>query len=129
MSSTTPVTSANASPVTTRISQSSDGQSIIEPPNMTPTEPNTTPEDLTEQMMSKHMNISNANHVIKFIPSKIICTIILLLCTIFILNIQAVESPKHQVSNDARMSGGNSMMSESQLKYENERLKLALTHR
>jgi len=27
------------------------------------------------------------------------------------------------------MSGGNSMMSDSQLKYENERLKLALTHR
>ncbi|VVC28491.1 WH1/EVH1 domain,PH domain-like [Cinara cedri] len=106
MSSTTPVTSANASPVTTRISQSSEGQSIIEPPNMTPTEPNTTPEDTnsTEQMinqMSKNM-ISNANH--------------------------AVESPKHQVSNDGRMSGGNSMMSESQLKYENERLKSALTH-
>jgi len=67
MSSTTPITSANASPVTTRISQSSDGQSIIEPPNMTPTDPNTTPEDTnsTEQMinqMSKTM-ISNANHV------------------------------------------------------------------
>ncbi|KAL5244097.1 hypothetical protein ACI65C_011507 [Semiaphis heraclei] len=106
MSSTTPITSANASPVTTRISQSSDGQSIIEPPNMTPTDPNTTPEDTnsTEQMinqMSKTM-ISNANH--------------------------AAESPKHQGSNDGRMSGGNSMLPESQLKYENERLKLALTH-
>lgn len=71
MSSTTPITSANASPVTTRISQSSDGQSIIEPPNMTPTEPNTTPEDTnsTEQLinqMSKNMMISNANHVIKY---------------------------------------------------------------
>ncbi|XP_050538508.1 homer protein homolog 2 [Daktulosphaira vitifoliae] len=104
--STTPVTSANASPVTTRISQSSDGQSIIEPPNMTPTEPNTTPEDssTTEQMinqMSKNMIISNANH--------------------------AAESPKHQISNEGRLSSGNSM-SESQLKYENERLKLALTH-
>lgn len=70
MSSTTPITSANASPVTTRISQSSDGQSIIEPPNMTPTEPNTTPEDInsTEQMinqMSKNMIISNSNHVIR----------------------------------------------------------------
>lgn len=72
MSSTTPITSANASPVTTRISQSSDGQSIIEPPNMTPTEPNTTPEDTnsTEQMinqMSKNMVMSNANHVITYI--------------------------------------------------------------
>lgn len=74
MSSTTPiVTSANASPVTTRISQSSDGQSIIEPPNMTPTEPNTTPEDTNppEQMInqlqiSKNMVISNTNHVIKY---------------------------------------------------------------
>lgn len=68
MSSSTPVTSANASPVTTRISQSSDGQSIIEPPNMTPTEPNTTPEDInsTEQMMSKNMIISNTNHVMKY---------------------------------------------------------------
>lgn len=68
MSSSTPVTSANASPVTTRISQSSDGQSIIEPPNMTPTEPNTTPEDINsvEQMMSKNMIISNTNHVIKY---------------------------------------------------------------
>ncbi|XP_025413539.1 homer protein homolog 2 [Sipha flava] len=107
MSSTTPITSANASPVTTRISQSSDGQSIIEPPNMTPTEPNTTPEDTnsTEQMinqMSKNMIISNANHV--------------------------GESPKHQVSNDGRLIGGGNSMSESQLKYENERLKLALTH-
>lgn len=33
------------------------------------------------------------------------------------------------MGNDGRMGGGNSMMSESQLKYENERLKLALTHR
>jgi len=78
MSSTTPVTSANASPITTRISQSSDGQSIIEPPNMTPTEPNTTPEDTNppEQMInqlqiSKNMMVSNANHVIKYI--KIYC--------------------------------------------------------
>lgn len=77
MSSSTPVTSANASPVTTRISQSSDGQSIIEPPNMTPTEPNTTPEDTnpTEQMinqiqMSKNMMVSNSNHVIKYIVKK-----------------------------------------------------------
>lgn len=132
MSSTTPVTSANASPVTTRISQSSDGQSIIEPPNMTPTEPNTTPEDTnsTEQMinqMSKNM-ISNANHVIKCIIQYSILTVFNKIS--FLFNTQATESPKHQVSNDGRMSGGgNSMMSESQLKYENERLKLALTHR
>ncbi|XP_050432414.1 homer protein homolog 1 [Adelges cooleyi] len=107
-SSTTPVTSANASPVTTRISQSSDGQSIIEPPNMTPTEPTTTPEDpnTAEQLMnqmSKNMVVSNSNH--------------------------AAESPKHQMPIDGRTSTGtNSTMSESQLKYENERLKLALTH-
>lgn len=132
MSSTTPVTSANASPVTTRISQSSDGQSIIEPPNMTPTEPNTTPEDtnLPEQMInqiqiSKNMMISNANHVIKY--SKIYYLNILY--NNLYIRIKAAESPKHQVNNDGRVSGGNSMMSESQLKYENERLKLALTHR
>lgn len=76
MSSTTPITSANASPVTTRISQSSDGQSIIEPPNMTPTDPNTTPEDTnsTEQMinqMSKTM-ISNANHVMNINTNTIL---------------------------------------------------------
>lgn len=77
MNSTTPVTSANASPVTTRISQSSDGQSIIEPPNMTPTEPNTTPDETnsTEQMInqiSKNMIVSNTNHVIKHIIKHIL---------------------------------------------------------
>lgn len=87
MSSTTPVTSANASPVTTRISQSSDGQSIIEPPNMTPTEPNTTPEDTnsTEQMinqMSKNI-ISNPSHVIR--NNFYSCKIVVLICSMCIL--------------------------------------------
>lgn len=42
---------------------------------------------------------------------------------------QVTESPKHQVSNEGRLIGSGNSMSESQLKYENERLKLALTHR
>ncbi|XP_065206693.1 homer protein homolog 2 [Planococcus citri] len=112
------VNNANASPVTSRSVTFSD-PGLIDPPNMQPTTPGTTPpsttipEDATDGSKIPHQRNTS-------------------------LSATQVESPKHHATNEHKQSQSpaqnqNTLVTtiantDSQLKYENDRLKLALAH-
>ncbi|BES90142.1 Hypothetical protein domain [Nesidiocoris tenuis] len=101
-SSTTPVTSANASPITSRAGGGalSEGGPLLDPPSMQPSctspAPTSTSDDLPH-----HRSQGSA-------PTS--------------------ESPKHQPPEAKSPAPGPTSTTEQQLKYENDRLKLALAH-
>lgn len=111
---TTPVTSANASPITGRAgggrnatdTSVTDGNSIIEPPD-------TSLPNSTQIKTENHAEGDKNNHARSQSLS----------------GLQPGESPKHQVKTEksaAPPAGPAPAAGESQLKYENDRLKLAL---
>ncbi|KAK4885307.1 hypothetical protein RN001_001578 [Aquatica leii] len=101
----TPVTSANASPITARATVAPDSttENLLEPPGMINTS-NKTEEDMP------HLR----SHSLSGLPSN--------------------ESPSHQGKGEkssygqpgSATAGGNAQLDGAQLKYENDRLKLAL---
>lgn len=107
---TTPVTSANASPVTTRAcggtlssSTLSDAGPLLEPPSMQPSCTSPAPTSSQDDSSSHHRT-----------PQSSVS--------------QPNDSPKHQSSEAKSPAPGPTSSTEVQLKYENDRLKLALAH-
>ncbi|XP_022920081.1 homer protein homolog 2 [Onthophagus taurus] len=99
----TPVTSANASPVIARAATAStEGSDLLEPPGSA-VMPNQNAKQEEELPHVRSHSVSG---------------------------MQSNESPSHQAKGDkssySLSSGGNSNQSDMQLKYENDRLKLAL---
>ncbi|XKL64298.1 hypothetical protein PGB90_004384 [Kerria lacca] len=110
-------TNANASPVTSRSVTFSD-PGLIDPPNIQATTPGTTPPS-TAMPIDDGTDLNKTPH-----PRNTS------------LSSQA-ESPKHHISGDHKSTiqaqNANSLVTtiantDSQLKYENDRLKLALAH-
>ncbi|KAL1114848.1 hypothetical protein AAG570_007672 [Ranatra chinensis] len=101
---TTPVTSANASPITTRASGGalSDAGPLLEPPSMQPSCTSPAPAATAPDEAATH-------HRTQPISAA-----------------QPNDSPKHQPA-ESKLPGG-ATSTEVQLKYENDRLKLALAH-
>nr|XP_018915457.1 PREDICTED: homer protein homolog 1 [Bemisia tabaci] len=109
-SGTTPVTSANASPITTRTSGTDSvtmqQQCLIDPPNM---QSNASPS----LPMMEDPNDPTRNNLHQRSQS--------------LSGVQGSESPKHQVS-ETKPPIMTATSNESRLKYENDQLKLALAH-
>lgn len=103
---TTPVTSANASPVTTRASGGalSDAGPLLDPPSMQPSCTSPAPASTSQDDSGGHHRT----------PQSSVS--------------QPNDSPKHQSSEGKSPAPGPSSSTEVQLKYENDRLKLALAH-
>ncbi|XP_014256341.1 homer protein homolog 2 isoform X2 [Cimex lectularius] len=101
---TTPVTSANASPITTRASGGalSDAGPLLDPPSLQPACTSPAPISSTSDEGPHHR--SNMSQI----PPG--------------------ESPKHQPAEAKSPAPGPTSTAEVQLKYENDRLKLALAH-
>ncbi|KAF6216554.1 hypothetical protein GE061_000897 [Apolygus lucorum] len=105
--STTPVTSANASPITSRASALSDAGPLLDPPSMQPSCTSPAPASSASDDVSSHIRGGGS--------------------------VASSESPKHepfgQIKQDAKSPApGPTSTTEQQLKYENDRLKLALAH-
>ncbi|XP_016911622.1 homer protein homolog 2 isoform X2 [Apis cerana] len=97
-SSVTPATSANVSPITSRSGMPSSEQDLIDPPN----------SSMINSNVSASNNPNPNANVISTQNSVSLST----------------ESPQHQGKSQLTTQGGQS--AEMQLKYENDRLKLAL---
>ncbi|KAH0951506.1 hypothetical protein HN011_003129 [Eciton burchellii] len=99
-SSVTPATSANVSPITSRSGMPSSEQDLIDPPN--------------SSMINSNVSASNNPN-----PSAN------LISAQNSVSSQSTESPQHQ-GKSAQLSSQSGQSAEVQLKYENDRLKLAL---
>ncbi|XP_072764664.1 homer protein homolog 1 isoform X2 [Anoplolepis gracilipes] len=104
-SSVTPATSANVSPITSRSGMPSSEQDLIDPPN--------------SSMINSNVSASNNPN-----PNANMISAQNSVCS------QSTESPQHQGKSAQLRIGGESTQGgqpvEVQLKYENDRLKLAL---
>ncbi|XP_011346023.1 homer protein homolog 2 isoform X2 [Ooceraea biroi] len=99
-SSVTPATSANVSPITSRSGMPSSEQDLIDPPN----------SSLINSNVSASNNPNPSANLISAQNS---------------VSSQSTESPQHQ-GKSAQLSSQSGQSAEVQLKYENDRLKLAL---
>lgn len=110
----TPVTSANASPITTRAASVPDPAPLLDPPPQSQTCTSPAPgsqaaEDATDAARNSHQRSQSLS------------------------GLQAGESPKHQPVETSKpvavlAAAPAASSGEVQLKYENDRLKLALAH-
>lgn len=128
-SSVTPATSANVSPITSRSGMSSTEQDLIDPPNSSMINTNLSASNNPNpntNMISAQNSITSVSSSplpggcqikneedIKTVHSRSQS-----------ISQQSTESPQHQGKGILMSSGGQS--AEMQLKYENDRLKLAL---
>ncbi|XP_043786494.1 homer protein homolog 2 isoform X2 [Apis laboriosa] len=99
-SSVTPATSANVSPITSRSGMPSSEQDLIDPPN--------------SSMINSNVSASNNPN-----PNANVIS------TQNSVSLQSTESPQHQ-GKSAQLTTQGGQSAEMQLKYENDRLKLAL---
>ncbi|XP_070523892.1 homer protein homolog 2 isoform X2 [Cardiocondyla obscurior] len=97
-SSVTPATSANVSPITSRSSVPSSEQDLIDPPN-------------SSMINSTSANNQNTNANMISAQNSVS---------------SSTESPQHQGKSSSMSSTQSGQSAEVQLKYENDRLKLAL---
>ncbi|XP_034939560.1 homer protein homolog 2 [Chelonus insularis] len=132
-SSVTPSTSANVSPITQRSCMPSSEQDLIDPPNSSMINSNTT--------TSSNSN-TNANVIVGYSGSSVSSSPLPGACQIkadeelknaiharsqqIAASQQSTESPQHQGKSGQINSNQSGQSTEMQLKYENDRLKLAL---
>ncbi|XP_011879914.1 PREDICTED: homer protein homolog 2 isoform X2 [Vollenhovia emeryi] len=98
-SSVTPATSANVSPITSRSGMPSSEQDLIDPPN--------------SSMINSNVSSNNQNPNANMISAQNSVS-------------SSTESPQHQGKSAQLSSTQGGQSAEVQLKYENDRLKLAL---
>ncbi|XP_075217009.1 homer protein [Lycorma delicatula] len=111
----TPVTSANASPITSRAATVTDNAPLLEPPAMQPASC-TSPAPTATNNSAEENNDANRNSHQR---------------SQSLSGLQQGESPKHQnveMKAPSAIAAIPASSNEVQLKYENDRLKLALAH-
>ncbi|KYN08532.1 Homer protein like protein 2 [Cyphomyrmex costatus] len=104
-SSVTPATSANVSPITSRSGMPSSEQDLIDPPNSSMINSNVSSSNIP----NPNANMISAQNSVSSVSSS-----------------PLPESPQHQGKSAQLSSSQSGQSAEVQLKYENDRLKLAL---
>ncbi|KYM89688.1 Homer protein like protein 2 [Atta colombica] len=104
-SSVTPATSANVSPITSRSGMPSSEQDLIDPPNSSMINSNVS----SSNTPNPNANMISAQNSVSSVSSS-----------------PLPESPQHQGKSAQLSSSQSGQSGEVQLKYENDRLKLAL---
>lgn len=111
----TPVTSANASPITSRAATVTDNAPLLEPPAMQPVSCTSPAPTTTANSTDENSDANRNSHQRSQSLS----------------GLQQGESPKHQTAEmkaPSAIAAIPASSNEVQLKYENDRLKLALAH-